>query len=190
MNVFSHISYPALFFILLAKTLSVDYSFFDLIILMFFSIWPDLDVVLASLFFSKKGKFSLKNLFDFVILLTLPAKKKKPVYGLPKHRLWPSHWPFVYLPLLVVLFFYPQFKLALICLGIYFHFFLDSFFLGEGIMWLAPFSRKRFVFLKVFSFVGQPEEIFEKYHQTIIPKLEMISFLVLLVILAWDFMLK
>jgi hypothetical protein len=205
MNILSHLAYPAIIFIFAAKIFSIDYSFFDLLILMFFSIAPDFDLAIAALFEKNREKFSLSDIVRRVLLLSFPGigllgidlleQKRKPHF--PKHRLWPSHLPLSYSPLFIFLvFFRPcQLKIWLIGAGLFSHLLLDSLFWGDGIGWLYPFSKKLFLF-KPFKLKGwnnkseEGERFFSRYQHSFVYYSELIAFLALLLIVLKKFVLK
>lgn len=114
----SHLSYPALLFMLIAKIFSISYSFSDLIVLIFFAILPDLDFLFH--------KYVMKRGFDSWF----------------RHHEWFTHWPSTYLPIFIIWAIFPNMKTALASLGILSHFILDTFLNGGGLMWFAPFSKK------------------------------------------------
>ena len=116
MTVLSHASYPSLLFIIVAKLFDIQFSLFDLLILVFFSILPDLDFLFHK--FIKRQKYNSNF----------------------QHHKWFTHWPITYVPLLILLFFFPGLKLFLICYGLFSHLVLDTFLAGDGMMWFYPFS--------------------------------------------------
>lgn len=61
------------------------------------------------------------------------------------HRKFP-HYPIIYLVLFIILFFIDRFFSLLFFLPILFHLIHDSFFLGWGVKWFWPFSKKSFKF--------------------------------------------
>jgi len=161
MIILSHIAYPTLFFITIAKLFNIEYSLTHLLVLMFFSMYPDLDYFFHAL-----------------------ISKKKISFNVP-HRKWFTHWPITYTPLLVLLYFFPSLTLSLICLGIYSHFILDTFFSGDGLRWLYPFSKKYFSFFggKTKGYYGI--EWFNIYKKMFIYKADILSFIALLIILIF-----
>ncbi len=161
MFIIGHIAYPALFFIIIAKLFHIEYSFSHLLILMFSAAYPDLDYIFN--WIVRKGKFDFNA----------------------EHRKWFTHWPVTYLPLLVLLYFHPSLTLFLICLGIYSHFVLDTFFAGNGLMWFYPLKKKYYNLLsgKTKGYYGK--EWFNLYKKMFIYKVDLLSFVVLLVMLIF-----
>ncbi|MFH0868295.1 MAG: metal-dependent hydrolase [Candidatus Woesearchaeota archaeon] len=159
MFITAHIAYPTLIFMLIANLFNINYSSTHILILIFFSILPDLD-----------------NLVYGII-----TRSKKNLYG--PHRKWFTHWPITYTPFLVLLCFKPSLVLALICFGIYFHFFLDTFLSEDGMMWLAPFSKKFFIFSKINLKERGGNFWFREYRKKLIFKVEVFSFVFLIIAL-------
>lgn len=159
MTTLSHASYPSLLFIAVAKLLNIQYSLLDLLILIFFSILPDIDF----LFY----KFIKKKKYDSTF----------------QHHKWFTHWPSIYISLLVMLFFFSGLKLFLICYGLFSHFIIDTFFSGDGIMWFYPFSKK---FLSMFSKKTNSyhgKDWFNIYKKKVIWKIDLLAFTVLLIVI-------
>ena len=159
MHTLSHTSYPSLLFIIIARLMDIQYALFDILILIFFSLLPDLDFLFHK--FVKKKKFDL----DF------------------QHHKWFTHWPITYTPLLVLLFFYPNFKLFLICYGIYSHLILDTFLCGDGMMWFYPFSKKFFNFFSKKTKGKHGRDWLNVYKKTLIYKVDIVAFVILLTVL-------
>jgi len=161
MTTFSHASYPTLIFIAAETLISSQYSLQDLLILIFFSIFPDLDFIFYK--FIKKGSFNSNF----------------------QHHKWLTHWPIIYSPLLIALAFFPSFKLLLITYGIYSHLIMDTFLAGDGIMWLYPFSKKFFNLFAEKTTNNHGKDWFNIYKKMLIYKIDILAFvIVLLVILA------
>ena len=156
MTVLSHASYPSLLFIIVAKLFDIQFSLFDLLILVFFSILPDLDFLFHK--FIKRQKYNSNF----------------------QHHKWFTHWPITYVPLLILLFFFPGLKLFLICYGLFSHLVLDTFLAGDGMMWFYPFSKKFFNLFaqKINNHHGQ--EWFNIYKKMTIWKIDIVAFIVLL----------
>lgn len=160
MIILSHISYPTLLFVLLAKWLNLDYSVYHLAILILFSVFPDIDFLYHK--FVKNGKY------DYTFM----------------HHKWVLHWPILYLPLVMAALLYPSQYLLLAIIGIYSHLVLDSFMSGDGIMWLYPFSRKFYNFFGEGIRNRHGHEWLNAYRKTNIYKIDMVCFGILLLILA------
>lgn len=120
----SHLSYPAVVFMGVAKVFGLAYTPQDILILMGFSVLPDLDFI----FWKLKGHGFDQNY---------------------KHHAWPSHWPIVYLPFVLYCVVFPSPSKLLAGFGILSHFIMDSFFCVDGVMWLYPFSTRRLNFFAV-----------------------------------------
>ncbi|MBL7156023.1 MAG: metal-dependent hydrolase [Candidatus Pacebacteria bacterium] len=182
MNPLSHLSYPALFFVLLAKIFHIEYSFFDLLILMFFCVLPDLDLLFFSIFSKQKKEFSFSNLLSIIFASIFPnyylpfCEFEKS----PNHRKWATHLPVVYFPLIILLFFQPNLRLFLIYFGIYSHLILDTLLRGS-IMWLYPLSKKEFSFFNKFKNYSNAE-YFKFYKKSVFYKLDIVGFIGLLII--------
>lgn len=156
MTTFSHISYPTLLFVTAAEVSHIEYSLSDLLILIFFSILPDLDFLFHKLI---KGKG-----FDSEY----------------QHHKWFSHWPIYYTPFLILFLIFPGLKLFLICYALFCHFILDSFLAGDGIMWFYPFSKKFFNFFAKKTNNHHGQEWFNIYKKMVIWKIDILAFTVLI----------
>ena len=159
MIVLGHISYPSLAFIIFAKILGIEYSMPHLLLLMLFSILPDMDFFFHALV--RKGKYDSSF----------------------QHRKWFTHWPISYSPLLVLLYFYPSMALFVACLGIYSHLALDTLFCDDGIMVFYPFSKKFYNFFGSKFRNTHGVEWLRVYKKQMIFKLDVVSFISLLIIL-------
>jgi membrane-bound metal-dependent hydrolase YbcI (DUF457 family) len=156
----SHFAYPVLLFVLIAKLFGITYSAYHLVIVILFALLPDIDFFYHGLV--KKGKYD--DTF--------------------KHHEWFTHWPVFYAPLLILLILFPSFNLLLICGAIYSHLILDSFFVN-GIMWLHPFSKRKFAFFKIDHCHGW--EWYKFYKTKPIYKIDMIATIIALVFLFSKF---
>ena len=159
MIILSHASYPSLLFIIIAKLFHIQYSFSDLLILIFFSILPD---------------------FDFLFYRFIKRKKYDSNF---QHRKWFTHWPITYIPLLILLFFFPSLELFLVCFGIFSHLILDTFLAGDGIMWFYPLSKKFFNFFAKSTNGHHGPEWFNIYKKMTIYKIDILAFVILLLVL-------
>ncbi|MBU1906504.1 MAG: metal-dependent hydrolase [Candidatus Omnitrophica bacterium] len=159
MTILSHAAFPSLLFIIAAKLLHIQYFLSDVLILIFFSILPDFDFLFHR--FIKKRKYDLNF----------------------QHHKWFTHWPITYALLLILLLFFPNLKLFLICYGLFSHLILDTFLSGNGIMWFYPFSKKFFnLFAKELNnYHGQ--DWFSIYKKKIIWKIDILAFVILLIVL-------
>jgi len=182
MNPLAHISFPALFFVLIAKIFNISYSFWDLLILIFFSVFPDFDFFYYTIFKTKKEKpYSLSDLLSLVFYTAIPgfnSFENEVFTAPPVHHTWPSHYPIIYVPLLFSLIIWPDLKLFLVFLGIFSHFILDSFF-GGKIMWLYPFSKKPFLIFGGDLINYKEKQYFIAYKKHPIYKLEILGFIIL-----------
>lgn len=154
-----HISYPTLVFMLFAYVFKIGYSFSDIMLLIFFSMLPDLDIVVHYILNSGK------------------------IDNNARHHAWFTHWPITYTPFLILFLIYHNMNFFLMTFGIYFHLLLDIFFSGDGIMWFYPFSKKYFNFFadKTKNRIGF--EWLAAYKKLPIFKIDIISFSALMFIL-------
>lgn len=158
MTTLGHISCPSLIFILIARLFHIQYSWSDLLILVFFSILPDIDF----LFYKFVKKKSFDSNFD--------------------HHRWFTHWPITYTPLLILLFFSSSLKLFLICYALFFHLVLDTFLAGSGIRWLYPFTTKAVNMFSKKTKNHYGQEWLKIYKKTVMWKIEILALAVLLII--------
>jgi len=102
-----------------------------------------------------------------------------------------THVPLAYSFAPLALFFRPGLKISLICLGLFAHFILDSFFTGDGIRWFYPFSKKFFLFCgkETKGCHGRYGlDWLRAYKKTVGYKLEFISIAFLLIILGFKYL--
>lgn len=92
-----------------------------------FGLLPDVDVaiIIASLI---KGDKSKMDGLDF------------------KHHAYPTHFPLLYSPLIVITIIFPNVYTFTMVTALYLHLFTDSFCTSDGIKWLYPFQNKYFRF--------------------------------------------
>ena len=58
-----------------------------------------------------------------------------------------THYPIIYIPVVALVYYFLGFFYSvLFAVSVYFHLIHDSFWLGWGIVWMWPFSTKRFKF--------------------------------------------
>ena len=68
-------------------------------------------------------------------------------YRIPDHHHgWPSHWPIVYVPFVILALVLRNDYLTIGVLSIYVHLAMDTMFCNEGLMLFYPFSRKWYKF--------------------------------------------
>lgn len=107
-------------------------------------------------------------------MVTYVIKKILQKRKTTNHRSW-THYPILYLPIVILLYFISPAYSLLFFLCIYFHFAHDTVWLGWGISWLWPFSDRKFKFFPDKNGVitsevlitwprKDEEEIFKKYH--------------------------
>lgn len=125
MHFLSHLSYPYVFANLVAllfgKTISWEYN----LLIILFSLFPDFDYVP-----------------DYI-----RQKFKTGKYKIPNHHSFPSHWPIVYVPLIIVALVTLEPFFIIAATAIYLHLFMDVFFCNQGIMVFYPFSKKWYNFM-------------------------------------------
>ncbi len=111
-----YLPYPLIIFILLAKLLTLPYSFFDLMLFVICFMIPAMDEFFQS-YWQHTRTSSL-------------------------HHHWIGHWPIIYLPLLAILPAHPGIAAFLALYGIVSHLILDTIVTKEGIAWLYPLSKE------------------------------------------------
>jgi LexA-binding, inner membrane-associated putative hydrolase len=93
-----------------------------------FGLLPDVDVV--------------------IIIIALIKGDKSKIDGLDfKHHAYPTHFPLLYSPLIVIMIIFPNIYTFTMVTALYLHLFTDSFYTSDGIKWLYPFQNKYFCFL-------------------------------------------
>ncbi len=61
-----------------------------------------------------------------------------------RHHEYPTHYPLLYTPLIVITIFLPNVYTFTMVTAVYLHFITDMFYTSDGIRWLAPFNKKFF----------------------------------------------
>lgn len=124
----AHITFPTILFLTTLEMFGITYSFWHVLMFMFFSILPDTDYVFYWFYAKFKGlEYDVNTQY---------------------HHEWISHWPITYTPLIVWSIVDPSFTSIIITTAIYAHLVLDLACVGDGVMIFYPFSKK---FYTVFS---------------------------------------
>ncbi len=118
----AHLAYPYIISTVVAKTIGIQLSLVDSIVLLVSSVIPDLDYIFVWLK-DRINKFSAE---------------------IPDHHTWITHTPFYYLILSVIITFISLSTGILFFIGTFLHFIMDMFYTGDGVRWLRPFSNKEF----------------------------------------------
>ena len=103
-------------------------------------------------------------------------------YAVPlKHHTWPSHWPVVYAPLLVVALITLEPFFLVAAGAVFLHLVMDMFFCNTGIRWLYPFSDKWYIFLSTKT-KGRHGLAWNKaYNRLFISKIDKVAFVLFLI---------
>ena len=64
-----------------------------------------------------------------------------------KHHAYPTHFPLLYSPLIVITIIFPNIYTFTMVTALYLHLFTDSFYTSDGIKWLYPFQNKYYCLL-------------------------------------------
>ena len=155
MNLPSHIAYPYIIANTVAWLLGVKLTLQENLLLILFSILPDIDLVIHW------------------VQTRITGIKFNPGIN---HHLWPSHWPITYTPLLLALLIWPNTTLLLMTFGIYSHLILDTIACSWGIMWFYPFSKHWYNYFSL-KFKGINDGLLwrRKWNTTTFHLVEMIS---------------
>lgn len=88
--------------------------------------------------------FALLPDIDGILLIIRRIKgEKSKAFGAEfKHHEYPTHFPIIYSPLIILAIVLPNIYTISIVTGIYLHLFLDSFYTSDGIKWLYPLKDK------------------------------------------------
>ncbi|PIN81152.1 hypothetical protein COV13_02150 [Candidatus Woesearchaeota archaeon CG10_big_fil_rev_8_21_14_0_10_32_9] len=125
MHLMSHLAYPYILLNLFAGIVGGNIPIEYVIVFVFFSVLPDFDYLLD--------------------LIRQKTKRKK--YEVPgHHHSWPSHWPIVYSPLILVAAITQDAFFILAAIAVFIHLAMDMFFCNEGVMFFYPFSKKWYNF--------------------------------------------
>jgi hypothetical protein len=115
---------------------------------------------------------------------------KKADTSFQHHLEYPTHWPVVYLPLVIFMIiawlvnFYPVQVLAL-TMGIYSHLVFDSISCGDGMNWGAPWGR-RFINLCSSKTDGYHGLYWAaRFKKTVFYKISLITSTISTILLAW-----
>ncbi len=163
MLIISHITYPALTYIILTRVTALPYATPVLSALIVASCLPDVDV-----------------LYQKAVL-------KKPFDQTFQHHRWLSHWPITYLPLVLLTASTHNYYVFVATLGVYSHLLLDTIFVADGIMWLYPFSKKMYCYFGNRTNGHHGKEWLKIYSSLPIFKLDILSFIALIMVLLLPF---
>jgi hypothetical protein len=103
--------------------LGIAPTFLGIVVGVVFGVLPDFDVLIMLFSAMRGGKFKMDGL-DF------------------KHHEFPSHFPLIYSPLIVIVIIFPNIYTFTMISALYLHLFVDSFYTSDGIKWLYPFKDK------------------------------------------------
>ncbi len=155
MNLPSHIAYPYIIANTIAWLLGVKLTLKQNLLLMLFSVLPDVDLLIHWL------QTRITNI------------KFNPGIN---HHLWPSHWPISYVPLVLIMIIWPSTTTILMVFGIYSHLVLDSIACAWGIMWFYPFSKHWYNYFALkFRGINDGFSWLKKWNQTGFHTAELIS---------------
>ncbi|MHA1751060.1 MAG: metal-dependent hydrolase [Candidatus Helarchaeota archaeon] len=102
-----------------------------------------------------------------------------------RHHSWPTHFPFMYIPFIVLIFIFPSVLTISMAINIYLHFLGDTFYSDDGIRWLWPFMKHRSFKLLSKSMVGKHDkEWLIAYRKTPLFKFEWVLFILTSVIIT------
>jgi len=125
MHILSHLSYPYIVAnvvaLLVGKPIPLEYN----LLILFFSLFPDFDIAV-----------------DFIYQMITKKKYKVP----DNHHHLPTHWPVVYLPLVIIAIATLNTFFIIATGAIYVHLIMDTFFCSQGVMLFYPFSKKWYIF--------------------------------------------
>lgn len=124
--------------------------------------------------------FGLLPDFDTVMILKdLIKGDKSKMDGLNfKHHSYPTHFPIVYSPLIVIMIIFPNIYTFTMVTALYLHLIVDSFYTSDGIKWLFPFKNDFFRFLSEKT-KGKHGILWEhEYKETPMHKLELVLLII------------
>ncbi|MHA1229779.1 MAG: metal-dependent hydrolase [Candidatus Helarchaeota archaeon] len=131
----------------------------------------------------------LPDLIDSVYLLIRkitsrrPGEKDKEF----KHHSWPSHFPLIYSPILLLVIFFPSVLTIAICINLYLHFFLDTFYTDDGIRWLWPFLKNKKIQIASKSIMDKHgKEWLIAYRKSIFYKIEWVLYGLMSILLSFN----
>ncbi len=127
----------------------------------------------------------LPDIDVFLLIIDQLRGKKSEKFGVDfKHHEYPTHFPIIYSPLIVLVIIIPNIYTVTIITAVYLHLFADSFYTSDGVKWLWPFNSK-FYGLKNEKTLGKHGIFWQhEYNKTFSYKLEFV-FLVLTCIIMW-----
>jgi hypothetical protein len=127
---------------------------------------------------------------DFDVLLVLPdmiKRDKSLIKGTKfRHHGYPSHYPLLYSPLILVAVFFPNPITLTMVTALYLHFLGDTFCSSNGVKWLAPLSNRYVHFLNEKTQDKHGGYWTQAYQTTILYKLEFVLLAITLGILWWN----
>ncbi|MBD3229124.1 MAG: hypothetical protein GF329_13125 [Candidatus Lokiarchaeota archaeon] len=100
-----------------------------------------------------------------------------------RHHAWPTHFPILYSPLIVISIIFPSVLTITIAINIYLHFIGDTLQTDDGIKWLWPFSNKYYkLFSEKMEGMHNMKWVYY-YRQTFLYKIEWVLFVITSVII-------
>jgi len=159
MHILSHLSYPYIVAnvvaFLVGKPIPLEYN----LLILFFSLFPDFDIAV-----------------DFIYQMITKKKYKVP----DSHHALPTHWPIVYLPLVVAIATLNTF--FIIATGaIYVHLMMDTLFCNEGLMFFYPFSKKWYIFFSSKTKQKKGLDWNKAYSKLLVSKIDKVAFLLVFI---------
>jgi hypothetical protein len=155
MFILGHLSFPSIIFIAVAEIFGIEYTYLHIILLMLFSVLPDIDIVYAVI-------------------------KSRTIHNKYSHHEFFTHWPVTYSPLIMLMLLHPNIYTAVMVLGVYSHMIMDTFISGKGIMWSQPLSRKYYNFFAGRTTGKENTDWLRAYVKTASFKTEIVGFLLLM----------
>jgi hypothetical protein len=160
MQILAHTSFPYLLFIIGTFLLGINVRGEHILLLLLFTMLPDLDLVV-----------------QFITGLI----KKQPFDFNVNHHKWPSHLPIYYSPFIILFIFFPSVTTFVMMYGVYSHLLLDTLADSHGIMWFFPYSKKWFNYVAEKTRGKQGIRWLKAYSQTVFFKTEQVTFIVMLI---------
>lgn len=117
----------------------------------------------------------LPDIDVFLLVIDRIRGKKSGKFGVDfKHHEFPTHFPIIYSPLIVIVIIFPNTITVSIVTAVYLHLLVDSFYTSDGVKWLYPF-KSNFYGLKNENTLGKHGIIWQHvYMKTPLYKLEFV----------------
>jgi len=128
----------------------------------------------------------IPDLIDVIYSTLKQIYLRKRIDEFPHHS-WPTHFPLLYTPFILLAIFIPTILTGSIAINIYLHFFGDTFYTDDGIRWFWPFVKNKKVKFLSKSMKGQHDKLWIiSYRKTPLYKIEWCLFIITSILIIFN----